>query len=196
QAYRGGAGLELERALRDLGERLPLLAACELLAQRQQRLMRALDLAVQRADGGQQVFDPGRGARLLQARRALVAHEDQRPLALGLVCQGLQVGARFGREIGGCLAAQHGRKLFSDRHDANGGVSRMLEGGASWRTEARGASGTVRQNPSSSTATAGAMLRTSRADRRPTARPAKSQEMRRGSFAATSPWVPARAVDP
>src|SRR5439155_2549578 len=97
-------------------------------------LVRALDLAVQRAGGGEQVLDARRGARLLEAPGALVAHEHQGALALRLVRQRLEMGARLGREIRGHLAAQHGRKLFSDRHEAYEASPGCAKGGASCRT--------------------------------------------------------------
>jgi hypothetical protein len=62
EQMRGGARAhERERAFRDGGQRLPLLRGGELLAERQQRLLRTLDLGVQGAHGREQVVTRSTG---------------------------------------------------------------------------------------------------------------------------------------
>jgi hypothetical protein len=80
-----------KRALSDGGERLPLLLGQDLLAQRQQRLLRPLDLAVQRADGRKQVVDSPGSIGLLEAATEFVAHPGKAFLGLGIVGQCLQL---------------------------------------------------------------------------------------------------------
>ena len=53
---------------------------------------------------------------LTAATGTLVAHVHDLPLGLGVVGEGLELFARFGREIRGELTAQDGRKLVPKTH--------------------------------------------------------------------------------
>ena len=85
-----------ERALGDYRQRFPFLAARELVAEGQQRLVGALGLAVEAAHLGQEVFDAVRGSPLAHARGALVAHLRQLPLVRRFLCDRVQERERLG----------------------------------------------------------------------------------------------------
>ena len=118
----GVALLQLERALGDRREHLPALRGREFLAQGQQRLVRTLDLAVQRASDGEQVLDRGARIGLAQARRALVAQEGNLPVGQRLLSKCFQLFAVFGREVLGLVTPQNFRAGCRERSlDLEGG---------------------------------------------------------------------------
>ena len=84
-----------QRAFGDGRERLPLLGRQHLVAQGEQRLLRAFDFTVQRAHRREQVVDTPRcgGCGLLQAAAELVPHPRQPLLLLGVVGECLQFRA-------------------------------------------------------------------------------------------------------
>src|ERR1051326_6276226 len=123
QEPRGGLRLhERERTLRDGRKRLPLLGGEHLVAEREQRLLCALDLAVERAHGREQVVHaPGRGRlRLLQPAAQLVAHPRQPLLLLGGVGQRLEFRARGSRQVGSDFATEHSGEGFANGHGLAG----------------------------------------------------------------------------
>jgi hypothetical protein len=70
---------ESQRRFGDRRERFPCFLRDELLAEREQRLMCALELAIQRARGGEQVLHRPARVRLAHAPRALVAEPLTKP---------------------------------------------------------------------------------------------------------------------
>ena len=119
----GGLRLDQgERALRDGRERLPLPRREHLLAQRQQRLLRPLDLAVERAHRREQVVHaPGGGRlRLLQPAAQLVAHPGEPLLVLGGMRQRLELRARGGRQVGSDFATEHSGQVVANGHGLAG----------------------------------------------------------------------------
>ena len=97
-------------------QRLPLLRGAELVTQGEQRLVGALDFAVERASRGEQILHAQGSTRLLESRRALVAHQGDPALGPGLVGQLFEAESILGSELGRDLAAQHRGKSLSDRH--------------------------------------------------------------------------------
>jgi hypothetical protein len=86
---------EAQRALGDRGQGVPLLGERDLVSQGQQRLLRALDLAVQGTHRGEQVVDRPRrrGVGLLESSTELVTHPRETLLGLGIVSEGLEFRA-------------------------------------------------------------------------------------------------------
>ena len=109
--------LDLERALGHGGERLPLLRGRQALAEREQRLVRAFGLAVQAAHGREQVLDGGAGRRLLEPRRAFIAHPHRVPGEMRIDGELLDAGAELGtrRETARCVESAERDREWTSR---------------------------------------------------------------------------------
>ena len=87
--------LDVERVLRHRRERFPALGRHQAVAERQQRLQRALALAVQQAAERQQVFHPEARAGLTEARGALVAQQHHQAFGLRVGRERFELRAGF-----------------------------------------------------------------------------------------------------
>ena len=113
---------QLERSLGHGGERLPFLGGDQSITEREQRLERALALAMEQAGAGEEVLDRGRSSGLAQARRALVAQEHHQAFGLRRGRERVELGSGFRVELGCRFSAQDGRQLVAYGHEGPGGT--------------------------------------------------------------------------